>query len=394
MLNQHKEGRKALSSSSTTASARKRKVTENIKYFTRPFRVDNYKSHLKTHAVKWAEYQPLPNEEKKVFFEQEPEKFVNTLAAHFEIERKESVFCFDIDIVENVIGDMLFDLDDKDECTSKERTLSIFKQSEDTAMYTVRITNMKQFQLAVRYILLGSSFCMASRIFEATKEEVNIGYLGNLSVMKIIGYVRVVVAVSLQTIKDLLSRTWCYLVAFDGSMYQHTSYLDIRIRVYCNGDIQNIHVIALPMFDRHMGEYMYKLFDKLFSILDPSWKTKLIGVTTDGATNMTGRHWDVVTKIQNSTLPNGFYCIWCALHQLDIVIQNFVTTYFNNDFYSGLTGVIGYLRRQQNLVQRMKAKCPKVANTRWLSLGKVCKWFCKHSSNFGVSRQKEPFMQT
>ena len=86
----------------------------------------------------------------------------------------------------------------------------------------------------------------------------------------------------------------------------------------------------------------------------------------------------VVTKIQNSALPNGFYCIWCALHQLDIVIQNSVTTYFNDDFYSGLTGVIGYLRRQQNLVQRMKAKCPKVADTRWLSLGKVCKWFCKH----------------
>ena len=26
----------------------------------------------------------------------------------------------------------------------------------------------------------------------------------------------------------------------------------------------------------------------------------------------------------------------------------------------------------------MKAKCPKVADTRWLSLGNVCKWFCKH----------------
>ena len=245
---------------------------------------------------------------------------------------------------------MLFDVDDDDECSNKERALSIFKRSEDTAMYTVKIANMKQFRLAVKYILLGSSFRMASRIFQVTKEEVNIGYLGSLSVKKIIGYVRVVVAVSLQRIKDLLTRTWCYSVAFDGSTYQHKSYLDIRIRVYCNGDIQNIHVIALPMFDRHTGEYMYKLFDKLFSILDPSWKTKLIGVTTDGAANMTGRHRGVVTKIQNSALPIGFYHIWCAMHQLDIVVQNSVTTYFNNDFYSGLTGLIGYLRRQQNLV--------------------------------------------
>lgn len=41
-----KEGRKTAALSTT----RKRKVTENIKYFTRPFRVDNYKSHLKTHS--------------------------------------------------------------------------------------------------------------------------------------------------------------------------------------------------------------------------------------------------------------------------------------------------------------------------------------------------------
>jgi len=33
-----------------STAARKRKVTDNIKYFTRPFRFDNYKSHLKTHS--------------------------------------------------------------------------------------------------------------------------------------------------------------------------------------------------------------------------------------------------------------------------------------------------------------------------------------------------------
>ena len=196
--------------------------------------------------------------------------------------------------------------------------------------------------------------------------------------MKIIGCVRVVVAVSLQAVKDSLSKTWCHSVAFDGSTHQHSSHLDIRMRVHCNGDIQNVHVIALPMFDRHTGECVCELFDKLFSTLDPSWKTKLIGVTADGAANMTGRHRGVVSKIQNSTLPNGFYRMWCALHQLDIAMQNSVTTHFNNDFHTGLTGLTGCLRRQQNLVQRMKAKCPKVADTRWLSLGKVCEWFCKH----------------
>ena len=78
------------------------------------------------------------------------------------------------------------------------------------------------------------------------------------------------------------------------------------MRVYYQGDIKNIHVIALPMFDRHTGDYMYELFSNLFDILDTLWKSKLVGITTDGARNMTGCHRGVVTRIQNEVLPEGF----------------------------------------------------------------------------------------
>ena len=108
------------------------------------------------------------------------------------------------------------------------------------------------------------------------------------------------------------------------------------------------------MFDRHTGDYMFELFQRLFNVLDPLWKNKVLGVTTDGAGNMTGWHRGAVTQIQNAVLPDGFYRIWCALHQLDIVIQKCVLHYFSDDFYSNLTGLIGYLRRQQNLIQAMK----------------------------------------
>jgi len=52
-----------------STAARKQKVTDNMKYFTRPFRPDNYKSHLKTHSEKWAEYQALNDQENRVFFD-------------------------------------------------------------------------------------------------------------------------------------------------------------------------------------------------------------------------------------------------------------------------------------------------------------------------------------
>ena len=67
---------------------RKRKVTGNMKYITKPFRVDNYKSHLTTHKVKWEEYQECALEEKKKFFDTASEKFVITLKAHFDVEQR------------------------------------------------------------------------------------------------------------------------------------------------------------------------------------------------------------------------------------------------------------------------------------------------------------------
>jgi hypothetical protein len=150
--------------------------------------------------------------------------------------------------------------------------------------------------------------------------------------------------------------------------------------MYYDGDIKNIHVLALPMFERHTGDYMYNLFSDLYEILDPRWKQKLIGVTTDGAANMTGCHRGCITRIQQEAIRDGFYRIWCALHQLDILIQKCITMFFNDEFYGHLTSLIGYLRRQQILVQNMKTKCPKVADTRWLSLGKVCKWLCSNKT--------------
>lgn len=55
-------------------------------------------------------------------------------------------------------------------------------------------------------------------------------------------------------------------------------------------------------------------------------------------------------------------------------MQRVFTCALNEDYLIVLTTLIGYLRRQQNLVSKMKATCPKVAKMRWLSMGAVAKW--------------------
>jgi hypothetical protein len=50
------------------AEERKRKRTTNVKYFSYPWRSDNFSSHLKLqHTTKWNEYNCLSFEEKRNF---------------------------------------------------------------------------------------------------------------------------------------------------------------------------------------------------------------------------------------------------------------------------------------------------------------------------------------
>jgi hypothetical protein len=56
-------------------------------------------------------------------------------------------------------------------------------------------------------------------------------------------------------------------------------------------------------------------------------------------------------------------------------LQKFYQELMDEQFYSSLTGLISYLRRQQNLIAEMKTQAPKVADTHWEFMSKVSNWF-------------------
>ena len=170
-------------------SSQKRKATTHVKYYKKPFRVQNYKSHLKQHSVKWQEYQQLSNEEKKSFFENIKMPYVNTLDSHYEVSnREEQDYVIDSCIVDRIIDDLMFDPEDE-ENVSKEKALSIFKRSTDTNTYTVKIKNFRQFILIQGFIGFGATFSLAKNIMDCTKTVTKIGYLSGISVGRIIQYV-------------------------------------------------------------------------------------------------------------------------------------------------------------------------------------------------------------
>lgn len=101
---------------------------------------------------------------------------------------------------------------------------------------------------------------------------------------------------------------------------------------------------------------------------------------SDGARNITRRVRGIATFVASLVDEEGCNLIrfWFGSHQLDLAAQAVVCEYCSDEFYSTLTGVMGYLRRQRNLVNEVRIKFLKVATTRWLSLGKVFPWFSKN----------------
>jgi hypothetical protein len=397
-------------------AGQKRKPSSTAQSWSPPYRYDNIESHMsKQHREKWALYKALEtDEEREAFFSEHGEVYRNTLRSHFVSEsagERAIVFDIDQDIVEVIVGDMFFKPGDEDgeqggdeemkldedeglasvlakrraaDERAKERALDIFKiheaeSEEETTAYTVTIpkTKVKLFNLAVRYVSCGASFRQVSNLVGMTYEVMQDPLLRSCPRELVSKYVRVACAVNLQRIKDLLNSTWAFSLALDVASHQSRSYLDVRFRVFVQKTfwrVFNLHIAALPIHDRHTGEVMFSMISLLLDVLCPEWKTKLLGVASDGARNMTGRNAGVVTRLGNA-LPEGCVLIriWCGAHQLDLVMQFVMDTVVKENFFSDMTAFISHLGRQQLLQASMESTCPRVVN-RWLSTDKVTKW--------------------
>jgi len=203
-----------------------------------------------------------------------------------------------------------------------------------------------------------------------TKELTGLASLGSASEGKVTSFVRFVCALNLQKISEMLVSSWTFSLAMDMSTHMSTSYLDIRIRLFTCGTIHNFHLLAIPMCSSHTGKEIFLLAERALDVICPNWRDLIVSVATDGERKMTGRVQGVATRFERVAKP-GFFRLWCGLHQLDIVLQKFFKHLLDDEFYTLLTGLISYLRRQQNLIKDMGTKAKKVADTRWESMSKV-----------------------
>lgn len=178
--------------------------------------------------------------------------------------------------------------------------------------------------MVVRNLSRGASFLQCVHIHDDIKEILSITSkmcqliragvtrIGSLTDTKVAGYARIVLAHSLQLIATILDprknrSCWAFSLASDASTHYGSSYLDNRIRVHVDGKLHNFHLIAIPIYEKHIGENMFILIRRILDVICPRWRMQLIGVSSDGASSMTGQFQGVVTRLDNESANVKFY---------------------------------------------------------------------------------------
>jgi hypothetical protein len=255
----------------------------------------------------------------------------------------------------------------------KKNAMNLFVMNEEDGTYSVTVKSILKLNMLVKFIAVGVSFRQASKLYQSVKEETGMGVLGSASTHDVALKCRILCSINLQYLKELLNNVWCFAIGLDAGNNAGTAYLDVRVRFYIRDNIHNFHLMAIPMKERHTGEYQFDLVTKLLGILAPNWRYQLVGIATDGASTMTGCISGTCTRLARE-FHSSIYRIWCGAHQLDLVVKKAFSRLCNETFLDTLTSMTGHLRRQQNLIREMKSACPTFVSTRWISMGKVLRW--------------------
>jgi len=334
--------------------------------------------------------------DKEKFFEGKS-NVMNTMHWHLDTQSDKLTLRMRSSIVETIIGELFFrdedslaegDGSDEEAASSealqravtkkkkeKESAMKLFVKEEMADEYVVSIRNTTRFHLAMDHISTGMSFRQAALAIQHAKGRLKAAKLLGVTDYLVGQYVRVLVGASLQQIASMLGdgSVWAFSLAADGSTHRGQPFVDQRVRLCYRGSLLNLHLVALPTFERHTSQNLFEMIVKFMDALFPEWRSKLIGVASDGENVMTGRHAGVVTRIA-ACATHRILRVWCAPHQIDIVVKSTAEDITGGEWVQKVYSLSIFLRAQANLIIGMGVKCPKKTN-RWTHLGRALTFY-------------------
>lgn len=105
---------------------------------------------------------------------------------------------------------------------------------------------------------------------------------------------RLAVSASLQVVSQLLAGTWGFGLVLREVTAAPTlpgaGYLDVRVVVYAQGELRDIHVIALPQLERRTAFELAQTIETVLDAVFPLWRTRVLGISHDGHPGTGGRN--------------------------------------------------------------------------------------------------------
>jgi hypothetical protein len=273
------------------------------------------------HAQDWIAYKALSPEQKRVIFD---EKQRSGIQVYLDSTKEFITFGIpNVSIVDELIGNLFFkpELDEDDEETepiSKANALKLFRpifdrdedDMEDGAanheadrfarLYAVTITNPLRFWLSIDHVKVGLSFRQAAAVITQHRNRTKNVKLMGISDHMVEQYVRVLFAVELQLVSNVLCNTsrWSFSLAGDASTHQGTPLLDQGILLCFNSVLMKLHLVLVPFVQRHTAVNYVTMIKTVMNFLCPTWNDKLISIASDGENTMTGHTCGVVTLLE------------------------------------------------------------------------------------------------
>lgn len=155
--------------------------------------------------------------------------------------------------------------------------------------------------------------------------------------------------------------------------------------------LYNFHLVLVPFFERHTAQNYVKLIKTMLDSVCPSWRDKIISISSDVENTMTSMHARVVTSLEKEC-SNPVLRIWCVAHQLGIVVKNATHDVLNEIFYKAAHAFSVHFESQQNLINKMGSKCPKYT-TRSVAFGSILCWLLEHRRRLMIHMEKRRSIQ-
>ena len=171
------------------------------------------------------------------------------------------------------------DDDEQEEETETQRRIEktsmtdLFRPSEDSEdSLSFVVSSPIQFRAVVKATSNDLSFRQTVNMINDLNKETTLASLGTINLRKVISFLRVVSAVNFDSLSEVLNSTWAFSLALDIGNKHSNSYLDLRVELVFNGGVQNLHVCAFPLEDKHTGKNIAEAVKNVMTPICPTWK--------------------------------------------------------------------------------------------------------------------------